>query len=114
MCNSEIFTYTKRKIQIIVEHIRPTALVPIGVEIALLVLGEVCEYTRTPSWGLAIFTQTHLQNHRQMYIFIKLLSDYFKMRENSLCHFLLPDSKDGPISMLKLRLPLYDMKTHKT
>ena len=66
MCNSEIFTYTKREIQIIVKHIRPMASVPIGVKIALLVLGEVCEYTRTPSWGLAIFTQSHLQNHRQM------------------------------------------------
>ena len=60
------FTPTpKRKIQIIVKHIRLTASVPIGVKTALLVLGEVCEYTRTPSWGWAIFTQIHLQNHRR-------------------------------------------------
>ena len=59
------FTPTRtRKIQINVKHIRPTASVPIGVKNALLVLEEVCEYTRTPSWGWAIFTQIHLQNHR--------------------------------------------------
>ena len=67
MSDSEIYTYTKKEgIYITVKHIRPTALAPIGVKIALLVLEEVCEYTRTPSWGWAIFTQIHLQNHRQV------------------------------------------------
>ena len=48
MCISDIHTYTKKEeIQIIVKHIRPTDLAPIGVKIALLVLEEVFEYTRT-------------------------------------------------------------------
>ena len=43
MCNSEICTYIEKKIQIIVERIRPKASVPIGVKNTLLVLEEVYE-----------------------------------------------------------------------
>ena len=66
MCNSEIYTYMNKENPNYCKTHPTHGFGANWCQNALLVLGEVCEYTRTPSWGLAIFTQSNLQNHRQM------------------------------------------------
>ena len=96
MCNSEIYTYTKKgEIQIIVKHIRPTAMAPIGVKIALLVLEEVCEYHAYPLLEVGyLYVDSSAESSSSV--------NFHTIIEQ---RYIIPKVTDGSMSMPKPRLP---------